>query len=138
MPQVILNYSEVLDRMLEAGKLANSSQLARLLGITPQALSNYKKRGDIPTSLLFKFAAIYDISVDWLISGVGSAFKCLEDTAPYDAGCGHSMEFAGFSPEEIIYIGKILKILRSSNPHLASALKSSIDAFLSAVKQECD
>ena len=135
---MILNYSEILERMLGAGKLVNSSQLARVLGITPQALSNYKKRGDIPTSLLFKFAAIYDVSVDWLVSGSGTAFKCLEDTVPYDAGRGHAMDFAGLSPDEIIYVGKLLKILRSADTHLASALKSSIDAFLSVAEQEGD
>jgi len=122
--------------MLDAGKLVNSSQLARVLGITPQALSNYKKRGDIPTSLLFKFAAIYDVSIDWLISGDGSAFKCAEDTAPYEVESGRAMDFAGLEPDEIIYVGKLLKILRTADSHMVSALKSSIDVFLSTVKPE--
>ena len=133
---MILNYSEILERMLDAGRLQNSSQLARVLGITPQALSNYKKRADIPTSLLFKFAAIYDVSIDWLISGEGSAFKCLEETTPYDVECAHAMDFASLEPEEIIYVGKLLKILRSADKHLALAVKTSIDAFLSAAEQE--
>jgi len=119
--------------MLEAGKLQNSSQLAKVLGITPQALSNYKKRGDIPTSLLFKFADIYDVSVDWLISGDGSAFKCLEDTVSYDTVYGQSIDIAALTPEEIIYIGKLLKVMRSNDSLLSSALMSSIDAFLRAL-----
>lgn len=124
--------------MLGAGELANSSQLAKVLGITPQALSNYKKRGDIPTSLLFKFADIYDVSVDWLISGSGTAFKCCEDTVSYGAGDKDIMELAEFSPDELIYVGKLLKVLRKGDSHMSSALKVSIDAFLNASDEKDD
>lgn len=131
-----LIYAEIFERMLEAAHLQNSSQLAKALGVTPQALSNYKKRGEIPTSLLFKFAAIYDVSVDWLISGSGTAFKCLEESAAYGTEYGSFMDFSGLSSDEIISVGKLLKVLRRADKRMVLALKASIDAFLGAVKDE--
>ena len=65
-----VNYSKVFERMLKAGRLKNGSQLAKTLGVSPQAVSNYKKRGELPASLVFKFAEIYGVSIDWLINGV--------------------------------------------------------------------
>ncbi|MFQ5737158.1 MAG: helix-turn-helix domain-containing protein [Thermodesulfobacteriota bacterium] len=125
-----LDYSEISERMLRAGGIMNSSQLARVLGVTPQALSNYKKRGGLPTSLLFKFAAIYEVSVDWLITGEGEIFRAAEQDAPYSGNA--SIELTGFTDEETTYIGKLLDVLRHSEETVVRAVKSSIDAFLDA------
>ncbi len=38
-----VEYSDVLERMKKSANLKNDSRLARLLDVTPQALSNYKK-----------------------------------------------------------------------------------------------
>src|SRR5574337_860433 len=70
-----VSYSEIIERMRWAGKLKNDSAVARVLGVTPQALSNYKKRGEMPTDLVLRFANIYGLSVDWLISGEGEMSK---------------------------------------------------------------
>ena len=43
-----VKYSDTIERMRWAGKLKNDSAVARVLGVTPQALSNYKKRGRAP------------------------------------------------------------------------------------------
>src|SRR4030065_344933 len=70
-----VSYSDIIERMRWAGKLKNDSAVARVLGVTPQALSNYKKRGEMPTDLVLRFANIYGLSVDWLISGEGEMYK---------------------------------------------------------------
>jgi len=41
-------------------------------------------------------------------------------------------DFSSLSPDEIIYVGKLLKILRSQNKSTAAAIKYSVDAFLKA------
>src|SRR3989304_7419895 len=64
-----LGYSGIIERMKEAGKLKNESATARVLSVTPQALSNYKKRDRMPSHLVIKFASIYGLSVDWLLTG---------------------------------------------------------------------
>lgn len=145
-----VSYSEIIERMRWAGKLKNDSAVARVLGVTPQALSNYKKRGEMPTDLVLRFANIYGLSVDWLITGDGEMYKAgrggeferktymiaAEDTSAYGKEGYHrpSGDMAGLSPDEIIYVGKLLKILRGTNQSTAAAIKYSVDAFLKAAE----
>lgn len=141
-----VNYSEIIEKMRWAGKLKNDSAVARRLGVTPQALSNYKKRGEMPSDLVLKFSKMYDLSMDWLITGEGVAQKpgvgdtglasypmAGEETAPYaktSASVEREPGFGSLDPDEIIYIGKLLKILRGGNNSNKSAIRFTIDAFL--------
>jgi len=45
------------------------------------------------------------------------------------------VDSAALSPDEIIYVGKLLKILRSPNKSTAAAIKYSVDAFLKAAEE---
>jgi len=141
-----VSYSDIIERMRWAGKLKNDSAVARVLGVTPQALSNYKKRGEMPTDLVLRFANIYGLSVDWLISGEGEMYRpgkggeferkgymmAAEGTSSYGKEFTRPTDFSSLSPDEIIYVGKLLKILRSQNKSTAAAIKYSVDAFLKA------
>lgn len=149
-------YSEIIERMRWAGKLKNDSAVARVLGVTPQALSNYKKRGEMPTDLVLKFANIYGLSVDWLITGDGEMYKAgkaasseaggyataAEHGSPYGKEARTSLQgvvdSAGMSADEIIYVGKLLKLLRGANKNTAAAIKYSVDAFLKTAEQDVD
>ncbi len=139
-----VSYSEIIERMRWAGKLKNDSAVARTLGVTPQALSNYKKRGEMPTDLVLRFANIYGLSVDWLITGEGEMYKAgrgelsgkgylyaAEDTAAYGRDV-RPPDFSALTPDEIIYVGKLLKVLRSPNKSTSVAMKYSVDALLRA------
>ncbi len=154
-----VNYSEIIEKMRWAGKLKNDSAVARKLRVTPQALSNYKKRGEMPSDLVLRFSKMYGLSMDWLITGEGAAQKpgsaagaaslAAEETAQYakagrtrGAGrapgrgstpgreTGERLDFAVLDPDEIIYVGKLLKILHGKNASNASAIRYTIDAFL--------
>ncbi len=160
-----LDYSVIFERMLKAGNLRNSSEMARMMGLTPQAMSSYKKRGEISAGLIFKFASICNVSVDWLLTGEGEAYSppegaraqeeifsiaLVERVASGGAGtrtAGQSvpgrggkktegkisapdhMDAAILNPDELIYLGKLLKILRCSEKKAVPALKANIDAF---------
>lgn len=119
-------FCEVIERMKLYGKLKNDSAVARVLGVTPQALSNYKKRSEMPSNLVVKFAQIHEISMDWLITGQGliykrKAEKCLENAEE---------ALVINNRQEIEYIGKLLKILRKSGESpIAVAMKHVIDAL---------
>jgi hypothetical protein len=144
-----VRYSEIIERMRWAGKLKNDSAVARLLGVTPQALSNYKKRGEMPTDLVLKFADIHGLSVDWLITGQGEMLRqkrplperqglmAAEEGAPYHAGPSEAErnipDLSSLNPDEIIYIGKVLKILRGANKTASTAIKLSVDTLLKAM-----
>lgn len=145
-----VSYSELIERMRWAGKLKNDSAVARALGVTPQALSNYKKRGEMPTDLMLKFAGIYGLSVDWLITGEGDINKNVvkrpegegksfvsvaEESAPYGRdilGNARTPSIGSLSADEIIYVGKLLKILRGSNKSAIIGLKHFVDAMFKA------
>ena len=143
-----VSYSEIIERMRWAGKLKNDSAVARVLSVTPQALSNYKKRGEMPTDLVLRFSGIYGLSVDWLITGEGDMYRpgghaagaeteglliAAEETAAYGKdreGPKRRLDFGNLSPDEIIYVGKLLKILRGPNKSTSEAIRYTVDAFL--------
>jgi len=142
-----VNYLDTIERMRWAGKLKNDSAVARVLGVTPQALSNYKKRGEMPTDLVLRFAEIHSLSVDWLISGKGEMYRfgsgpddylmAAEEARAYGGelsqkGCS---VFGTLDPDELILVGKLLKILRSSDKNLSAALKCTVDTFLQKVNE---
>lgn len=134
-------YSEVIERMKDIGKLKNDSAVARVLGVTPQALSNYKKRAKMPAHLIIKFAESNSLSVDWLLSGEGAPrraedgsyiYGVEEESSRYGKEVAKAMGLANLSAEEMMYIGKLLKVLRSGDTAIVTALMCSIDAFLEA------
>ncbi|MCK4739562.1 MAG: helix-turn-helix domain-containing protein [Deltaproteobacteria bacterium] len=138
-----LFYADIIGRMKSFAGLKNDSAVAKILGVTPQALSNYKKREKIPTHLVIKFASIYSLSVDWLLYGEGevknkdisNAFGetgviiAAEDSDPYGVEFKKSLDFLKLSSDEMIYLGKVLKVFRNPDKTSIAALKYSIDAF---------
>lgn len=63
------SYEGVINRMKGIAVAKNDTALAKILGITPQAISNYKKKGELPSSLILKFAKKFDCSIDFLVKG---------------------------------------------------------------------
>ncbi len=141
-----VHYLDTIERMRWAGKLKNDSAVARVLGVTPQALSNYKKRGEMPTDLVLRFADIHSLSVDWLISGKGEMYRfggapgdgyvmAAEEAVAYGRETAHSgCDFFGqLDADEIILVGKLLKICRSADKTLSAAIKCTLDTFLQRI-----
>jgi hypothetical protein len=153
-----MNYNEIFERMLKAGNLRSGAALARVLGITPQAVSNYRKRRGLPAGFIIKFALKYGVSVDWLLSGKGSAFTAVDAPGPGGAsfwaaeedeafeGTGLNLKKTGqgaigltiVDPDELIYIGKLLKVLRSTERSAVSIVKAGIEASLEAVEHRSE
>jgi len=143
-----VNYLETIERMRWAGKLKNDSAVARVLGVTPQALSNYKKRGEMPTDLVLRFADIHGLSVDWLISGEGEMYRLGAEHDGYRMVAEEALSYGGdqmqkgcsffgvLDPDEIILVGKLLKVMRSNDADLSSALKCTIEAFCQKVDKK--
>lgn len=128
-----VSYADVIDRMKWAGRLKNDSAVARALDITPQALSNYKKRGEMPSNLILEFAERFGISIDWLVTGAGDVYRraiAAEESAQYGAAGSESID-----PEEVIYIGKLLKIIRADEKSHSAAIKNAIDSMLFALER---
>ena len=129
------NYNTIKERMLEAAGFKNESELARSLKVTPQALSNYKKRGDMPSGLILKFASMRDLSLDWLVKGEGT--PRVDGLDPLDKGIevykeqlknsralllDHAIE-----PADIILAGYILT-LKNESPLLFKQIATFVTA----------
>lgn len=63
---------ETLDRLLQGAGLRRDSQLAELLGVSPQAVSQARRKGRIPDGWVLKVAAQFGLSTDWIFFGKGA------------------------------------------------------------------
>lgn len=59
----------VLDRLLRGTGLHKDAQLAELLGVTPQAVSQARRKGKVPEHWIMRLAVEYHLSLDWLFFG---------------------------------------------------------------------
>lgn len=144
-----VKYADVIERMRWAGKLKNDSAVARAVGVTPQALSSCKKRGEMPSDLVLKFSNIFSLSLDWLLTGEGAVHK-----GPKEKGGAHGVRameapraepglqgangvfgFTVMNTEEIQYVNRLLNILRSEKKEDAAAVRGAIDAFLKSTEE---
>ncbi|MBE9528931.1 MAG: helix-turn-helix transcriptional regulator [Proteobacteria bacterium] len=114
--------------MLESGKLKNATQLAGALGITPQALSNYKRNGRMPAKLLFQFAELYGVSLDWLVgeASEGGTVRA-EGVAANGPALGANSKEYQLTEEERVYVDKLLLILRSTNSTFKNVIMLGLD-----------
>jgi len=125
-----VSYCEVIERMKLHGKLKNDSSVARVLGVTPQALCNYKQKGEMPSKLVMRFAQTYKISVDWLVSG----YAAFNTEKKFEA-----FTIKNLTVQEIEYVYKLLKILRARNEcSTIDAVKHTLDAFYLFSEREND
>ncbi len=66
---------EVLDRLLYAAQVRRDAQLAEILGVTPQAVSQARKKNKVPESWLLKIAGKFGVSVESLAWGDEYSFE---------------------------------------------------------------
>lgn len=70
----------IIERLLTVAGLRRDAQLATLLGVSPQAISQARKKDKVPESWLVRMAARYHVPVDWLLHGDGA-----DDRVPHVA-----------------------------------------------------
>ncbi len=72
MNHELLNSEAVFDRLLEGAGLQRDAQLAGLLGVTPQAVSQARRKRKVPENWLTRVAMQCGVSLDWLLFGTGT------------------------------------------------------------------
>jgi Bacteriophage CI repressor helix-turn-helix domain. len=60
---------EQITRLIQAAGVKNVAALARELGISPQALSKYKKMSSVPLAWAIHVAEKFDVSLEWILDG---------------------------------------------------------------------
>ena len=137
-----LTYFPIFERMLKSGGLRNGTEMARAIGVTPQAISNYRKKQLMPPGIIIKFSNIYKVSIDWLITGKGYAYISDVNTEEKDAAAAerhvsahrlpNSLGVMILTPDEMICVGKLLTALRRNDGNMSTEIKTGIDALLNA------
>ncbi len=62
-----LNFGMIIPRLLKSANISQYNELAEILQISSQAISNFKKKGLFPANLLVKFAVENKISLDKIL-----------------------------------------------------------------------
>ena len=78
----------ILDRLLSGAGLHRDAQLAALLGVSPQAVSQARRKRKIPEGWVVKVSQQCGLSMDWLMFGKGAEYSgCFINFPGVDA-CG--------------------------------------------------
>lgn len=124
-----LKFLETVERMKAATGLQTDTELAKALDITPGAISNFKKRGEIPTDLVVLLAVKYKLSVDWLLTGEGemqrgSGEKPLAVSEPgviythrNDSDLSEIISWLKENPGDKKPVSKLIKLLKSKKEY---------------------
>lgn len=65
------SFDAIYERLLEASGTKTDSELARVLGISPQSVNGARERGSVPPAWVQSYAEISGVSSDWLFFGRG-------------------------------------------------------------------
>ncbi len=79
------NTLEVIERMIEAAGLKNSSELARHFETSPSTIANWKKRDTIPYKEVYEISRQFGVSMDWILNGVGDPKEKSIQLAPKES-----------------------------------------------------
>jgi len=67
------NFNEILNKLKDYQDTKTDASIAKSLGVTPQALSGFKKNNKFPTELLLKYCSKNNLSADWLFNLKGES-----------------------------------------------------------------
>lgn len=92
-----LKLVDVLSRIAKLSDVYTDADVAEVLGVSPQTLSTWKRRGTIPYERICSFATAKDVSLDYLLLGVsGRSYLGGLDPMLLE---GIGMEFEKTAPE---------------------------------------
>ena len=66
------SFATLLSRMQQATNTGTDAGLARILEVSPQSVSDARRKGKIPPVWLVRIAHKYQVSLDWLFFGTGA------------------------------------------------------------------
>jgi hypothetical protein len=58
-----------LDRLCQAANVSTYAALAEILSVSPQSVSDAKRKGRVPNAWVIKISYNYGVSLDWLLYG---------------------------------------------------------------------
>lgn len=116
------NFKIIFDGLKEHMNAKSDADIARGLGISPQALFTFKKQSKFPAELLIKYCLMHHLSIDRLLTGEGEmrregVDRVGEELAIYNKVKGDPemeeiLSLLLESPQDKGIVIKLLKILK--------------------------
>lgn len=85
----------ILDRLLSGAGLHRDAQLAALLGVSPQAVSQARRKRKIPEGWVVKVSQQCGLSMDWLMFGKGDESTPVASHAPVASSISQGVDACG-------------------------------------------
>lgn len=129
-------YEAQWDRLMRTANVKTAAELSRLLGVTPQAVSQARKKAtpSVPTEWAVHVAEMFGVSLDYLLLGRGTPQKGDVDMrfiplveARLSAGLG-SLETSANSERKYAFRSDFL--LRKGNPDTMVLMRVSGDSMV--------
>lgn len=93
-----------LDQLIDYYTSGNKTAFATLLGMTPQGLSNWTKRGTFDASLLYE--KLKNVSPSWLLTGDGDMIETNGDQIPQNITTREGSNMSLYSPNSFQYYNR--------------------------------
>lgn len=121
--------SEIIEIIKGYKDFKEDAEVARLLNIKPKTFAAAKSRNSIPHSALITFCNQENISINWLLAGVGPRLLEEIDTS----GKKPEMTMAPSFPLEV---QKLLTILEKGDPETVGFVKGILESEYRKVVKE--
>ena len=117
----------VLSRIMTATGIRSQSELARVLGIGRQAVTDAKKRSHIPADWYLYLCRKYGLNPQWLESGMGPMYIAGQGQGQAAATPPRELSIPGSTPEEFSYVPKVRARLSAGGGSLV--VDEAIDSY---------
>ena len=115
-----IKIDDILDRVKSYIKSDTDADIARALGVSPQSINNWRRRGTIPWGKICTFAQIHNLSYDWLLTG--------SESVKYG-------NYGNLSVEIKDACLLLIEILQSGDEIVKSALINILHAFIDPINK---
>jgi Bacteriophage CI repressor helix-turn-helix domain. len=88
------NTTRLLSRMQQATNTSNDSSLAQALELSPQSVSDARRKNKVPPAWAINIAKKYQVSLDWLFFGIGT-MEIMEAEPGQQVGCAQCVKLYG-------------------------------------------
>ncbi len=106
---------ETMLRLARRRGLPTDADLARLIGVSPQRLGNWKRRGAIPPRQHVKVATALCVTVEQLTTGKPASAAIREAPGAYDINT-ISTDIKSLSPGDLDHVGWLVTRLLNAPP----------------------
>lgn len=112
LPDARNQFNARLIRLQTAAEVDNQAALADVLGISKQAVSAAKTKGQIPVDWFITINERFDVSLDWLITGSGPMHRS-EQVGEVREGQATYQSYSALMDEDVEFLQRLIDVVFS-------------------------